>query len=167
MFKKGKYNSGYHKTKSKIQEGKRKEKDKILIALSIFAFLLLIVVFLINKPHQNKNEEQLLQQQLQQQEIDELNDIENINEYAAFIQEGDIWINKKNWHNAIFKYSQAVELFPAKYEANYRLILAYSYNCAYTNEDCELGNELNNKFLKLFPEDENLIELEQIFKNKL
>ena len=158
--KKGKYNSGYYKATSDNLNEIRREKRKINLTILISSLIILSVTFYIIK---NSNQEILSNQE----EIDELNYIENINKYTHFIEDGDNWIEKENWHNAIFRYKQAVDLFPKKYESNYRLILAYSYNCVYKNKDCEIGIELNNKFLKLFPNDENLLQLEQIFIKKI
>ncbi len=159
LKKKGVYNSDYYTAQLKSKKVENKEKKKIYLGVSFITLVILIITFTIVKSIYNNNQEI----SLQQQQINELNYIEKINEYSYFIEDGDNWIEKKNWHNAIFRYKQAVDLFPKKYEANYRLILAYSYNCTYKNKDCEIGNKLNMRFLKLFPNDKNLLQLEQIF----
>ena len=85
-------------------------------------------------------------------------------EYLYVIEDGDQWIEKGNWHNAIYRYKQAVTLFPAAYEANYRLALAYSYNCQYKHIDCVIGQKLTNKLITYFPEKANLQTLKKIFE---
>lgn len=77
---------------------------------------------------------------------------EHINLYVYLIEEGDNWIEKRHWSNAIYFYKQAVDLFPDDYEANYRLALAYSYHCQYENKNCEAGKKLTERLLKYFPE---------------
>jgi len=88
----------------------------------------------------------------------------DLNRYFEVISEGDLWIEKKNWNNAIYKYEQAVRLFPNEFEANYRLVLAYSYRCQNENKNCEVGKKLMNRLLKYFPEESNLIELKRAFE---
>jgi len=87
-----------------------------------------------------------------------------LNEYFLVISEGDEWIEKKNWNNAIYKYKKALKLFPNEFEANYRLALAYGYHCQNENIDCAVGKKLTNRLLKYFPEDPNLIKLEHTFE---
>ena len=89
---------------------------------------------------------------------------QNLNEYTFLLEDGDKWIEKKNWNNAIYRYEQAVKLFPEEFEANYRLALAYSYNCTFKNKHCELGKNLTHNLLKYDPEDENLLELKEVFE---
>ncbi len=62
----------------------------------------------------------------------------------------------------------AIKLFPEKYEANYRLALAYSYNCSFKSKDCDIGNTLTKRMLNYFPENKNLIALKILFnKNNI
>jgi len=89
--------------------------------------------------------------------------IEHINDYTYYLEEGDKWIEKKNWNNATYRYEQAVKLFPDEYEANYRLALSYCYSCSYKNKNCEKGRTLTNQLLKSYPEDSKLLELKTIF----
>lgn len=89
---------------------------------------------------------------------------EHFNEYSYFLEEGDKWIKKRHWHNAIYRYEQAVKLFPNEFEANYRLALAYSYNCKFEKKDCEEGKLLTNRLLKNYSEDKGLQELKIAFE---
>lgn len=82
--------------------------------------------------------------------------------YAFFIREGDKWIEKQNWNNAVFQYKNAVREFPEKYEANYRLALGYSYNCKFKNKDCEKGLRLVERLLKVNPNNSDLLILKNI-----
>jgi len=136
------------------------KKDKIrntifLIILSISALIVVLnyVDFSIPKEaHVN--------------EIQENNYLsENINEYSFLLDDGDQWIEKGNWNNAVYRYEQAVRLFPHKYEANYRLALAYSYHCQFKNKNCNLGEKLTDKLLKYHPDEINLIKLKAAFQD--
>ena len=87
---------------------------------------------------------------------------EKLNNYAFFISEGDKWIEKQSWNNAIFQYKNAVKEFPEKYEANYRLALGYSYKCKFKNKDCEKGMRLVERLLKVNPNNLDLLILQKI-----
>ena len=89
-----------------------------------------------------------------------------IEDYYFFIYEGDHWIEKKQWNNAIFQYKKALELFPENFDANYKLALAYSYKCGFEYEDCEVGIKLTNKLLKDMPNDSALLHIKRTFENK-
>ncbi len=89
---------------------------------------------------------------------------ENINEFSFLIDDGDAWIKKRRWNNAIYRYEQAVRLFPHSYEANYRLALAYRYSCEFKNKDCIKGEKIVAKMLKYHPDEINLINLKVAFK---
>ena len=87
----------------------------------------------------------------------------DLNEFNYLINEGDKWIEKRNWNNAIYRYEQAVKLFPNEFEGNYRLALAHSYGCKDANKNCEIGQKITNRLLNSFPNDSRLIELKTAF----
>ena len=89
---------------------------------------------------------------------------DKIDKYYFLIDSGDDWIEKKNWKNAIFQYKNAVREFPEKYEANYRLALAYSYKCKFMNKDCDKGLKLVDRLLIVTPNDPNLLILKNIME---
>jgi len=102
---------------------------------------------------------------IQQFEIVKKDDIEqNLNEYTFLLEDGDKWIVRQNWNNAIYRYEQAVKLFPEEFEANYRLALAYSYSCMYNNKNCDIGKALTNNLLKYVLEEKNLHKLKSVFE---
>jgi len=91
---------------------------------------------------------------------------EQTKKYKHNITEGDKWIEKQHYRNAIYFYENAVEIYPKSFESNYRLTLAYSYNCQKNNKSCEKGKKLNNRLLKHFPDNKNLFRLKYIFDSK-
>ena len=89
---------------------------------------------------------------------------DDLNEFHFLLEDGDKWIEKRNWNNAIFRFKQAVKLFPNEFEGNYRLALAYSYRCREKNEDCEIGLRITNRLVEYYPNDPSLIKLKSFFE---
>ncbi len=144
--------------KEAIRSDIKKDKSRnmvFLIALSIGALIVVLNYVDFSTT-----------QEVQTQELNENNYLsENINEYSYLLDDGDKWIEKGNWSNAIYRYEKAITLFPHKLEANYRLALAYSYNCQFKNKNCSLGEKLTAKLLKYHPDEINLIQLKAAFQN--
>ncbi|NAS30285.1 hypothetical protein GTQ40_04830 [Flavobacteriaceae bacterium R38] len=88
----------------------------------------------------------------------------DLKKYLFFINDGDNWLQEKKWHNAIFQYKKALEIFPNEYDANYRLALAYTYRCKYESTNCNEGETLVNTLIKAFPDKINLNELKRNYK---
>ncbi len=138
---------------------KRRKAESIRTWIIVSAFLIPIImlgVYALNTEKKKKIEDS--------ETAKEKYLIENLNEYTYLIEEGDKWIAKKNWNNAIYRYEQAVKLFPKNFEANYRLALAYSYSCTYNHKNCEIGSALTGKLLKFFPENQDVLKLQKIFE---
>ncbi len=89
---------------------------------------------------------------------------ERDNKFLFFITDGDNWLKKEKWHNAIFQYKKALEIYPGDYEALYRLTLAYSYRCQNTAVDCDLGEKHLDELLNFQSGDSRLIALTEIYK---
>lgn len=154
----------------KIAKAKKKENIKLLIISTIILIPVIWFVYaMFNGFVQNMNNGlytiELLEKNKSEKEIKEIKSV-TLPRYKLQIIEGDRWIENKNWKNAIYFYEKAVDLYPEKYEANYRLALAYSYHCQYKDLDCKIGSELNEKLLKYFPEDTKVLELKHIFDRK-
>jgi hypothetical protein len=121
---------------------KQKANNRKLIYRSIIV-IIPIIVFLfylfnnIYKSHNQRLYNKYLQKQKAEQIISNNALIQKQAKYKSTIENGDIWFEKENWNNAIFLYKNAVEIFPENFDANYRLALAYSYNCNFKNIDCE------------------------------
>lgn len=93
--------------------------------------------------------------------------IEKSNEemYLFYIDDGDKWLSKRNYYNAVFQYKKALQLFPNDFDANYRLALAYSYRCQYDFEDCGIGMQLTNKLEEQFPSNQEIQSIKAVFIN--
>jgi len=126
-----------------------------LITLAVMAPFIIYGLHILIKPSpQSEKKNDKTQQILVEQKL-----TDDLNEFHFLIEDGDKWIEKRNWSNAIYRYKQATELFPNEFEGNYRLALAYSYQCKDLNVDCEVGKKLTNRLLKYFPEEPDLIKL--------
>ncbi|MBG43239.1 MAG: hypothetical protein CL530_04655 [Aequorivita sp.] len=87
----------------------------------------------------------------------------NEEEYMFFLKDGDAWLQKRNYYNAVFQYKKAVALYPSDFEANYRLALGYSYQCQYDFENCDNGMKLILKLEKEFPDNKDIQNVKAIF----
>jgi len=128
----------------KIKAGfQRKHKqEKVLFAfLGLLFFLLFIFLgtFLIKEVLQEQNDRKQLNIQKQEQA------------YLKHIAFGDRWFSESNWHNAIFYYKKALELYPNDYDSSYRLLQAYGQNCEKELEDCAKAKDLLDELLVKFP----------------
>jgi len=88
----------------------------------------------------------------------------NLNEYDFLLKDGDNWIQKGNLTNAIHQFEGAVNLFPSKYDANYKLASVYLLICESEKKGCEKGTEIVRKLLTLFPNDNATLELKEGFE---
>jgi tetratricopeptide (TPR) repeat protein len=81
-------------------------------------------------------------------------------EFLSFINNGDEWFEKGKWHNSIFYYEKAKEIFPKNYEINYRLVRSYSFQCENEFKNCHEAKKLLEKLFLMFPNKENeLLEI--------
>ena len=144
--------------KTKIRRSIKKDQQKqsiLLIVLSIATLTIILNSIDFTTPVEIQHQQELAQDNFLS---------ENINEFSFLIDDGDQWIQKRRWNNAIYRFEQAVKLFPSSYEANYRLALAYSYSCQFKNDNCDLGEKLTTKLLKYHPDEINLINLKVTFE---
>lgn len=82
-----------------------------------------------------------------------------LKKYEFYIADGDLWLGKKNYYNAIFQYRNALEIRPLEYEVQYRLLYTYGLSCENESLNCSEGNELMNLLQSNYPEKEELFEL--------
>lgn len=81
-------------------------------------------------------------------------------EFLVFIDKGDDWFEKGKWHNSIFYYKKAKEVFPKNYEINYRLVRSHSFECESEFKNCRDAKELLDKLFLMFPDKEKeLLEI--------
>lgn len=145
----------------------KKIRDKVLAnrrsenrtQFTVLCFLILIIgfgAFKFFKAEKNKFK-------TYNNDSERVESAEKIEKYMFFIADGDKWIQKKHWNNAVFQYREALSVFPNEYDANYRLSLAYSYLCQNKNVNCKEGKKLISKLKKQFPNKNEILEIEVIF----
>lgn len=162
----------YKASKGRIKSKKLSKEELLLIrkkvikkrrAEDIRAWLIVFVIVVVFAGIGYYAVNRFRQERIQHLEIKKENILK---EYGYFIEEGDRWMEKGNWDNAIYRYRQAVEIFPNEFEGNYRLALAYSYHCQFENKNCERGKSLTIRLIKYFPKNTDLIKLLEIFENR-
>jgi len=157
--------------REKVIKNRKTENLRIwLISLAISIPIIVFGFYLSYEFIENKNRniyDKYSRSEKEQQIIIEKESNKKLDNYYYLIGSGDTWIEKKNWKNAIYQYGNAIKIFPEKYEANYRLALAYSYNCSFEGKDCDVGNKLTDRILKYFPENPDLQKLKTIFVNDI
>ena len=145
------------KIREKVIANRKSENRTKLIVFCFSFFFIGIIISKIIEVENNRanmyNESNL-----------EIEWIEKTEKYLFFITDGDKWIQNKNWNNAVFQYKEALKIFPDEYDANYRLVLAYSYLCQNKNLECKKGEKLVQKLKKQFPDKNEILEIETIFK---
>lgn len=85
--------------------------------------------------------------------------------YLYYLEDGDLWLQKKSYYNAIFQYKKAIELFPSEFAGQYRLAVAYSYQCQYDFEGCEEGMKIVKKLEKAYPNSEEVQTVKAVFEH--
>ena len=140
----------------RIKEKTLKEARKDAMWSIIITGVLIIPIVLVFSIWMNNNQnDHILQKQLTQEEIIE----KNRDEYVFLIEDGDQWIRKNRLNNALYRYKQALALFPDAYEANHRLAMLYSYSCANDKKHCKEAEVFAAKLEKLFPNKANITDL--------
>lgn len=137
-----------------VKERKRTYRINLIVIFSILCFGAVTVFYFI---HRNN----LREAQLRTQE-EEISLIENYNQFVYYIQDGDRWMEKSHWHNAIYRYEQAAKLLPMEFEANYKLALAYSKNCQNNNEDCEKAKAMLVHLNEMFPDESSIVSIDTL-----
>jgi tetratricopeptide (TPR) repeat protein len=85
-----------------------------------------------------------------------------MNDYLKLIEYGDEWLTERRWHNAIFTYKKALEIFPKEYDINYRLTYALCLRCEADFINCKEAKTKLDKLLLQYPNRNELLELRKI-----
>jgi len=139
------------KVKRKIILQRKVARRKSIIVLSVVIPLIVIAIFYITDTNSSSINRTTT-----------INNQKQIKKYNFHIADGDKMIHKKQWNNAIFQYTRAMEVFPKELDAQYRLALAYSYKCKYENESCNTADSLVNRLYNFYPNNKEIKELKEI-----
>jgi len=85
--------------------------------------------------------------------------------YLYYLEDGDQWLQKKSYYNAIFQYKKAAELFPTEFAAHYRMAVAYSYQCQYEFQGCEKGMKIVERLEEDYPNSEEIQKVKAVFEH--
>lgn len=129
----------------------QRRRKEAYISIAIVAFILMLIAYLIYTQI-NTSKEVITKVNAAQQQI-------NKDNYLFYINDGDEYLKKNQWHNAIFQYKKALEIFPNEYHIKYRLANAYTYRCRNEQKDCDTGLAYLNELMKTYPNTEDLIQL--------
>ncbi|MCB9186882.1 MAG: hypothetical protein H6601_09065 [Flavobacteriales bacterium] len=129
-----------------------RRKDQF-IKLSIFSGVLLIVGFIV---YLNRD---FLKPETNHQTIVTIDSIERRERVLYCIEDGDRWLRKNGWHNAIFQYEEALRLSPENTAVKKRLAMAYTYRCRATKVDCEKAKTSIEELIKSEPTNPKNYEL--------
>ena len=81
----------------------------------------------------------------------------SINEKSRyFIDDGESWLDAREYHNAIFQFQKAIEIKPKEYEGHHLLLIARMRKCSELLEDCDGANYQLTKVLSDFPSKRDL-----------
>jgi cell division protein FtsL len=75
--------------------------------------------------------------------------------FNQLIKNGDEWFEKGKWHNSIFYYKKARDIFPDNFEINFRLLNSYGFLCEFEFKNCNDVQVLLNQIILKYPEREN------------
>lgn len=134
----------------KVLKERRNHRNSLFIATAI----VLSIVGFLNYKYVNYSQEA----EAMNKEIT-LN--QQIEKFHTLIADGDVWLQKRDWHNAIFQYNNALEVFPNEYSVNYRLVFAFILRCEDEFKDCKKGKKLLEKLIRQFPEKSELLILKE------
>lgn len=71
--------------------------------------------------------------------------------YNFFMQDGDYWYAKRNWHNSIFQYKSALEKEPNSFVGKVKLAYSYLNQCKFENDGCVEASGLIRDLQEEFP----------------
>ncbi|MET7030803.1 hypothetical protein [Sediminicola luteus] len=134
------------------QERKRHRKIDITIWSGIGTILLFACIFLAKT----------LTDQVTVSEKNNFNT--KADSYLELIEDGDQWLTKRKWHNAIFQYEKALEIFPKEYDINYRLTYALCLRCEADFTNCKEAKSKLDKLLLQYPNKSELMELRKMLE---
>lgn len=128
----------------------RRQKEAY-ISITIIAFIMMLITY-FTYTQINASNEVMTKVNAAQHQI-------KLDNYLFYINDGDDYLKKNQWHNAIFQYKKALEIFPNEYHIKYRLAYAYTYRCRNEQKDCDTGLAYINALMEVYPNNDDLIQL--------
>lgn len=130
-----------HRVRKKIIKERRRENVLLItvgiILLSAFTYF---IIHIIEQENIAIKKQQTLEFKKKEKE------------FLSLIDDGDEWFEKGKWHNSIYYYKKAKDIFPKNYDVNYRLVRSYSFECENEFENCEKAKKLLDKLFQMYPD---------------
>ncbi len=158
----------YYKKTSKaelIEIRKRILKERKYNRLKSFVIVLFMIpvvgfcVYMVNQSIKAGNRQAIELQEARDQVENEAINLTERRKYADCIADGDKWLKRNHWHNAIFQYKIALELYPSDLGVKTRLAMAYTYRCREEGESCAEAKKYIDHLLEYQPDNKKLYEL--------
>ena len=139
--------------RKKIYKKRKIQRNIDITIWSVIGIILLFATILLTKT---------LNEQIRDSKKEGLNF--KMNNYLELIEDGDQWLTKRKWHNAVFQYRKALEIFPKEYDINYRLTYALCLRCEADFTNCKEAQNKLDELLLQYPNRGELLELRRILK---
>ncbi len=140
-----------------IREEIRKERRRNTFVYFIAAFFAAVVVGFIGYKVFSPAIVSIKQNHLAERKQEAM---EKERKFLFYVTDGDTWFEKGRWHNAIYQYRLAVNLYPADFNARYRLAQALVQHCVHSGEDCRNARITIKQLIKEYPENKALLQTE-------
>ena len=76
--------------------------------------------------------------------------IENEEQFQYYISDGNKWLEKNEYHNAIFQFELAVKIKPENYSAHLGMCKSLLKQCVLANVDCDKSDRVMLRFISKF-----------------
>jgi len=83
--------------------------------------------------------------------------------YDFFIQDAESWLRKNQYHNALFQYKKALELYPQSMEARQGLAIVYTFLCQKHHNNCPLAKFNIDWLIEQEPTNPNYFQLRAVY----
>ena len=131
----------------------RKRNNTIIIGLILSGILLMLwLVFsiytdpiMVNKYSNNYEKEKAYRELVENDEL-----------FKYYISDGNRWLEKNEYHNALFQFELAVKIKPENYSANLGMCKSLLKQCVLENVDCEKSDRVILRFISKFDKNMSL-----------
>jgi tetratricopeptide (TPR) repeat protein len=143
-----------------IRQKFRKEK-KATFRLSILLFIFILIpaigltYYLFGNDKSIENKQLIEKSEAFQDSISR--------KFNFYIEDGDEWLNRGKFENALFQYKKALEIDSNNFSIHYRICLTYSYSCRYDNLLCQEGKVHLEETIQKFPNESKLNDFKPFY----
>ena len=81
--------------------------------------------------------------------------------YLYFIQDAENWKKKRKWHNAIFQYRKALEIYPNHLETQIKLANVLLFQCESEGTECFESYNFVQTLTNQYPDNPDVATLKE------